>query len=518
MYVLEPTVNSDLLRSRVILNVNNFPPNEQTQNIVESINDSNLQMRDLEESSRNSDNVDISRTEILSVTEEENSNLSRDSTEEFSSIGTSIGINTTSNNDSSHTENQSSLQYVWSENESSIFYTNADSLLNKRDELALLISTNKYDIVVVTEVLPKNRTSSDISDVEFHISGYNMYNTMLGNNIGRGIIIYVKNDINATALKLFELQHIEATGIKIKLRNSDWLFLIAVYRSPNCHEDCLVEVEQILSYDKEGPCRASHRVILGDFNLRGINWVTETSNVNENHIDTKFLEAVRDNYLFQHVKQVTRTKENQQDSLLDLILTNEENMIDNIRYLPPLGKSDHLVIQFSLITYINRFRTQTEKLNFFKGNYDQLRTNLRNIAWDEAITEAMNLKESWESFTDIINHEVRENIPVCKAFKRKHDTPWITRTSLKAIKKKHTKWKKYQYCKSQTNKEAYDKAKKEASKVTKAAKMDYEKQISENIKTNNKAFWNYVQSKTKTRESVGNLVDNSGVTVTEGAN
>ena len=199
-----------------------------------------------------------------------------------------------------------------------------------------------------------------------------------------------------------------------------------------------MEVEQILSYDKEGPCRASHRIILGDFNLRGINWVTETSNVNENHIDTKFLEAVRDNYLFQHVKQVTRTRENQQDSLLDLILTNEENMIDNIRYLPPLGKSDHLVIQFSLITYINRFRTQTEKLNFFKGNYDQLRTNLRNIAWDEAITEAMNLKE----FTDKINHEVRENIPVCKAFKRKHDTPWITRTSLKAIKKKHTKWKK----------------------------------------------------------------------------
>ena len=40
--------------------------------------------------------------------------------------------------------------------------------------------------------------------------------------------------------------------------------------------------------------------------------------------------------------------------------------------------------------------------------------------------------------------------------------------------------------------------------------------LSENIKTNNKTFRNYVQSKTKTRESVGNLVDNSGVTVTEG--
>ena len=254
-------------------------------------------------------------------------------------------------------------------------------------------------------------------------------------------------------------------------------------------------------------------MLLGDFNLREINWDTETSNVNENHLDTKFLEAVRDNYLFQHLKQVTRIRENQQGSLLDLILTNEENMVDNIRYLPPLGKSDHLVIQFSLITYINRFRTQTEKIN--KGNYDQLRSNLKKIVWEEAITEAMNLKESWESFTDIINNELRENTPVCKAFKRKHDTPWITRTSLKAIKKKHTKWKEYQYCRSQTNKESYEKAKREASTETKAAKMEYEKQLSENIKTNNKAFWNYVQSKTKTRESVGNLVDSSGNTITE---
>ena len=41
--------------------------------------------------------------------------------------------------------------------------------------------------------------------------------------------------------------------------------------------------------------------------------------------------------------------------------------------------------------------------------------------------------------------------------------------------------------------------KKEASKEIKAAKKGYEKHLSENIKTNSKAFCNYVQSKTKTR-------------------
>ena len=46
------------------------------------------------------------------------------------------------------------------------------------------------------------------------------------------------------------------------------------------------------------------------FNLRQINWKTENSSVNENHSDTKFLEAVRDNFLFQHVKQATRMRDN----------------------------------------------------------------------------------------------------------------------------------------------------------------------------------------------------------------
>ena len=46
--------------------------------------------------------------------------------------------------------------------------------------------------------------------------------------------------------------------------------------------------------------------------------------------------------------------------------------------------------------------------------------------------------------------------------------------------------------------------------------MGYEKLLSENIKSNSKAFWNYVQSKCNTRESVGNLVNENGMIVSEG--
>ena len=90
-------------------------------------------------------------------------------------------------------------------------------------------------------------------------------------------------------------------------------------------------------------------------------------------------------------------------------------MIDRIKYLPPLGKSDHVIIQISLISYISRFGLQTEKLNFFKGDYENIRSILKDIKWEERITKAMNLQESWKCFTDIINHEVKRNIRVLKA-------------------------------------------------------------------------------------------------------
>ena len=49
------------------------------------------------------------------------------------------------------------------------------------------------------------------------------------------------------------------------------------------------------------------------------------------------------NFLQQHVNQQTRVK-GQRDSWLDLVFTRDENIISDIEYLEPLGKSDHSVL------------------------------------------------------------------------------------------------------------------------------------------------------------------------------
>ena len=80
-----------------------------------------------------------------------------------------------------------------------IFYTNADQFLNKRDELALLLSDEKSDIILVTEVLPK-AIVNPFPESRLNIEGYKFYinfnddESNLGTSGKRGIAIVTRSD------------------------------------------------------------------------------------------------------------------------------------------------------------------------------------------------------------------------------------------------------------------------------------------------------------------------------------
>ena len=38
------------------------------------------------------------------------------------------------------------------------FYTNADQFVNKRDDLLMMISDDRPDLILITEVIPKNKS------------------------------------------------------------------------------------------------------------------------------------------------------------------------------------------------------------------------------------------------------------------------------------------------------------------------------------------------------------------------
>ena len=79
---------------------------------------------------------------------------------------------------------------------------------------------------------------------------------------------------------------------------------------------------------------------MGDFNHGNINCDTLQSTGVE---DQKFLYLVQDNFLAQHVLEPTRATR-----VLDIVLSSQKELIDNIKIKEPLGSSDHNQLHFNI--------------------------------------------------------------------------------------------------------------------------------------------------------------------------
>ena len=88
-------------------------------------------------------------------------------------------------------------------------------------------------------------------------------------------------------------------------------------------------------------------LIAGDFIYPEIDWEDVHSHEPENHRSHTFIKTLQDLFLYQHITEHTHYRVGQNPSLLDLIMTNEEGMVNTIQYLSPLGKSDHICILFN---------------------------------------------------------------------------------------------------------------------------------------------------------------------------
>ena len=85
----------------------------------------------------------------------------------------------------------------------------------------------------------------------------------------------------------------------------------------------------------------------------------------------------------QHVTEPTRYRQGEQPNLLDLILTNDEGMVQNLTYHPGLGDSDHCCLKFDLNCYVHRMTKKS--MNYYKANYRAIRNKLRKVNWDEIL-------------------------------------------------------------------------------------------------------------------------------------
>ena len=89
----------------------------------------------------------------------------------------------------------------------------------------------------------------------------------------------------------------------------------------------------------------SHFLLIGDFNYPEISWDPIRMPEDNMHPATLFVECLRD--ATRHVTSPIHSRAEQKANILDLILTNEELMVDDLTHDPPLGKSHYDCLVFN---------------------------------------------------------------------------------------------------------------------------------------------------------------------------
>ena len=219
-----------------------------------------------------------------------------------------------------------------------IMYTNADCLHNKRDELECMIQEYNFDIIAITEIFPKYSTELDYNSTEWAVPGYNTFTPSEIVFTKRGCVIYIKNHFNVFQIHREKLQFIEHVSVGVKC-GKEYLLVSCTYRSPisNC-EKSLKEQEVILMNETVNNIKFKYILHMGDFNYKEENWDSNTTRAGMNYVSTKFLNLEEDSFLFRHVKKATRYRGEDAPSILDLIFTNENDVVDELEHGAPLGK------------------------------------------------------------------------------------------------------------------------------------------------------------------------------------
>ena len=110
---------------------------------------------------------------------------------------------------------------------------NARSIVNKKNELNIMVEDIDPHIIGITE----SWANTDITDAELGLTGYVMFRRDQIGRRGGGVILYVKESIQAYEIKLeSEADYDEAVWCKIVSGNSK-LTIGLVYRSPNINEE-----------------------------------------------------------------------------------------------------------------------------------------------------------------------------------------------------------------------------------------------------------------------------------------
>lgn len=355
------------------------------------------------------------------------------------------------------------------------------------DELRFRIAENNVDCVGIVETYGNN----EINDAELSLAGYSMFRQDRKSGVGGGLILYVKEDLSATLIESLENSVFqESMWCTIRMKQGQMLVGLC-YRSPNSGQENNKQLLALLDRVINGKI-AEHTVVMGDFNYPTINYEKSEVNTGPESDASKFYYKMLDLAMYQQVTEKTRVRQGQKPSMLDYIFTDEQNMVDVIYYEQPLGKSDHVCMQWAVKTERPNKHENRTKLNYWKGNYEEINKKLARIDWISEF-QASDVEAMWNKFHDVLMQLVYKQVPVKKQVKQKK-SQWISNETIKLMRKRGKVWTQYKEQPNDMNYAAYKSIRNEVTNLVRRDHDLHQKKLIMNFKGNEKRFYGYVRN------------------------
>jgi len=293
-----------------------------------------------------------------------------------------------------------------------------------------------------------------------------------------------------------EEEQVKSLWVRIKGQAHTGGIIVGVYYRPPDQEE---EIDEAFYRQLKVASQSQALVLVGDFNHPDISWEYHTARHTQSR---RYLQSIDDHFLMQVVEEPTR-----RGVLLDLVLTNKEGLVEDVK----VGGSLNVRILCGGRTAISRIKT----LDFRRANFGLFKDLCGGIPWVRAL-EGRGVQESWSVFKHHFLHAQDWCIPLSKKSSKGGRRPaWMSKELLPELgwkRKVYGMWKE-----GQATWEEYRNVVKTCRDVIRKAKVHLELNLARGVKNNKKSFFKYINSKWKTRENVGPLLNEVGVLVMEGA-
>ena len=134
---------------------------------------------------------------------------------------------------------------------------------------------------------------------------------------------------------------------------SGWFY----YRPPDQEE----LIDEAFFLQLQDASRSQALILLGDFNQPDICWKSNTASCRQS---SRFLKRIEDDFLSQVISTPTRG-----EAILDLVVTNESELVGDVKIRGSLGCSDHALVELTLWREMGIMKSIVRTLNFRRANF-----------------------------------------------------------------------------------------------------------------------------------------------------